>query len=207
MGAQYERKYGTIAFLYFMMAINVCANVLFSAAALFLAPIFPSLNLLMPSNCANGVWNTVLALLVVQTQRSTQPYMSFWGLCSIPTKIYPWFLLLLFAVLGSSILDHLSALLIGYAFVGGHLARLFPLDARFIGWENWAALEWLTGAPGYLTWTGNLNGAGDGDEGGGLLGNWGSGATGQSQSRTGNVMSGGVIRSGAGASNPTAGTG
>ena len=68
MGAQYERKYGTIAFFYLFMAINVCANLLFSAAALFFAPVLPDLHLLSPFNCANGMWGSVLALLVVQTQ-------------------------------------------------------------------------------------------------------------------------------------------
>jgi len=196
MGAQYERKYGTIAFLYVFLALNVSANLLFSAAALFFAPVLPGLHLLSPFNCANGLWGSVLALLVVQTQRSSQPYMSFWGLCNIPTKLYPWFLLFLFALLGGSVMDNLCAVLMGYAFVRGHLERIIPRDQRFVGWESWAALEWLSTAPGHVPWTGNLNSAGDGDDGGGLLGNWGSSTSGQSQSRSGNIMSGGVIRQG-----------
>jgi len=188
MGAQYERKYGTIAFFYFFIAINLCANLLFCFAVLFLAPVFPSFNLLSPSMCANGVWGSVLALLVVQTQRSNQPTMSFWGLCNIPTKIYPWFLLFLFALLGGSILDHLCAVLMGYAFVRGYLERVVPRDLRFIAWENSESMKWLTAAPGHIPWTGNLNAAGDGEDGGS--------SSEQSQSRTGNVISGGVIRSG-----------
>ena len=104
-------------------------------AALFFAPVLPGLHLLSPFNCANGVWGSVLALLVVQTQRSNQPYMSFWGLCNIPTKLYPWFLLFLFALLGGSVMDNLCAILMGYAFVGGHLERVIPRDQRFIAWE------------------------------------------------------------------------
>ena len=199
MGAQYERKYGTIAFVYLFMAINVCANLLFVAAALFFAPVLPDLHLLSPFNCANGVWGSVLALLVVQTQQSQQPYMSFWGLCNIPTKLYPWFLLFLFALLGGSVMDNLCALLMGYAYVHGHLQRGIPRDGRFVAWEASGRMRWLTSSPGFVPWTGNMNAAGGttDDGGGGILGNWGSSTSGQSQSRSGNIMSGGVVRPGA----------
>ena len=197
IGASYERKFGTVAFTFLVLAINVCANLAFCAAAIFLAPVLPSLHLLSPVNCANGVWGSVLALLVIQTQRSNQPYMSFWGVCNIPTKLYPWFLLFLFALLGGSVLDNGCAILMGYAWVRGYMAKLVPSDDRFAACEASARLCWLTSAPGYVPWTGSLSAGADSDDGGGLLGNWQSSSSGQSQSRSGNIMSGGVIRPGA----------
>eukprot|EP00960_Hanusia_phi_P044799 756824-Hanusia_phi.AAC.3 len=196
MGSQFERMYGTLGFGFMFMVINVASNILFTFAALFLAPIMPEMHLLSPLNCANGLWVSVLAFLVIYTQRSQQPFMSFWGLCNIPTKFYPWFLLILFALLGASILENLCGILVGYAFHFGYLDRVMPSEQKFSAWETSRHLTLITGSPGYLTWTGSLFSYPADGGGGGGLGNWMSSSTGQSQSATGNVMSGGVIRQG-----------
>ncbi|EKX48334.1 hypothetical protein GUITHDRAFT_136846 [Guillardia theta CCMP2712] len=173
IGSQFERMFGTLAFGYLFMVINVSANILFTFAALFFAPILPEMHLLSPLNCANGLWVSVLAFLVIHTQRSPHPFMSFWGLCNIPTKFYPWFLLILFALLGASVLENLCGILVGYAFQFGYLERVMPSEQKFSSWET---------SRGHLTWTGAL--VSYPTDGGGGLGNWMSSSTGQSQSST-----------------------
>ena len=106
---------------------------------------------------------SVLAFLVIHTQRSPHPFMSFWGLCNIPTKIYPWFLLILFALLGASILvcyrmvwkipldnplqENLCGILVGYAFQFGYLDRVMPSEQKFSSWETSRYFTWITSSP------------------------------------------------------------
>jgi hypothetical protein len=43
-----------------------------------------------------GPWRQVIA-----TQRSEQESMSFWGMCNVPTKIYPFIVVFMWAVMGT----------------------------------------------------------------------------------------------------------
>eukprot|EP00281_Chroomonas_sp_CCMP1168_P019362 CAMPEP_0206230762 /NCGR_PEP_ID=MMETSP0047_2-20121206/10449_1 /ASSEMBLY_ACC=CAM_ASM_000192 /TAXON_ID=195065 /ORGANISM="Chroomonas mesostigmatica_cf, Strain CCMP1168" /LENGTH=236 /DNA_ID=CAMNT_0053654241 /DNA_START=29 /DNA_END=736 /DNA_ORIENTATION=- len=152
IGFMFERKYGSLGFAYLFFLFGAVANVLFSVAAILLAPMAPGAGFLSQASCAGGLWGSMLAFLVVQTQRSTQPTTSFWGMCNIPTKLYPLFLVVLFSLLGSPILENLCALLAGYLFHHGYLSRFLPKGSTFTSWEANPNLNMLTSAPGYLTW-------------------------------------------------------
>ena len=80
-----------------------------------------------------------MALLTIQTRRSGQESMSFWGMCNIPTKWYPLFLVALFSLLGSDPISLLAGVAVGFAYDSGRCAALQLSDARLQAWDAWSA--------------------------------------------------------------------
>ncbi len=95
-----------------------------------------------------------MALLTIQTRRSGQESMSFWGMCNIPTKWYPLFLVALFSLLGSDPISLLAGVAVGFAYDSGRCAALQLSDARLQAWDVRLQASPLLGcvhcAPGFV---------------------------------------------------------
>jgi hypothetical protein len=88
-----------------------------------------------PQSPLAGLWAPFMALLTIQTRRSSQDSMSFWGMCNIPTKWYPLFLVALFSLLGSDPISLLAGVVVGYCYESGRCSALQLSDARLQAWD------------------------------------------------------------------------
>lgn len=77
---------------------------------------------------AVGFSGVLFTLAVEEASLSPNPTRSVFGLFRVPTRLYPWVLLVLLqlAIPNISFLGHLSGLLVGVLHVGGLLAWLLP---------------------------------------------------------------------------------
>jgi hypothetical protein len=80
--------------------------------------------------------------------------MSFWGMCNIPTRWYPLFLVALFSLLGSDPISLLAGAAVGYAYETGRCSAIQLSDVRLQSWDvrlqASAALSCVFYAPGFV---------------------------------------------------------
>ena len=94
-----DKQVGTVMAFCCLVIFTFLTNVVFVLASSFLSVLMPGL--VRSTGCSQGIFTFVLSLMVITTQRSDQETMSFWGMCNIPTKIYPFFLVLILALMGN----------------------------------------------------------------------------------------------------------
>lgn len=80
--------------------------------------LLPGISLL--SGCAVGLSGIVFALIAIDALEASEPQRSIFGLFSVPTKAYPFALLLLWQLVvpSASLMGHLSGLLAGLLWKG-----------------------------------------------------------------------------------------
>jgi hypothetical protein len=71
--------------------------------------------------------------------------MSFFGLFSLPTRVYPWFLLVVLSLLspGLSFLGHLAGIVVGYCISFGLFGAILPCDSTLDELETYIGLKSL----------------------------------------------------------------
>lgn len=148
-----ELQLGTLSCLVMYSTISALVNLLFVAANVIITVASGS-SLGRAGGCTSGLWAPFMALLTIQTRRSSQESMSFWGMCNIPTKWYPLFLVAIFSLLGSDPISLLAGVAIGYAYESGRCTSLQLSDARLQGWDarmqSSPTLQSIYFAPGYV---------------------------------------------------------
>ncbi|CAM9823611.1 unnamed protein product [Ascophyllum nodosum] len=89
---------------------------------------------------AVGFSGVIFTLALMESHRSTQPFRTVIGLIRVPTRMYPWVLLVLLSVMipGISFMGHLSGILVGVMHVYGVTKPLLPSPAYLIEMENYA---------------------------------------------------------------------
>jgi membrane associated rhomboid family serine protease len=148
-----ERQLGTLSCFFMYFTLTALINVLYVASNVVITVASGS-SLGRAGGCVSGLWAPFMALLTIQTRRSSEQSMSFWGMCNIPTKWYPLFLVLLFSLLGSDPISLLAGVAVGYAFESGRCTALQLSDARLQGWDvrmqASSALQSVHYAPGFV---------------------------------------------------------
>lgn len=148
-----ERQLGTLSCFFMYFTLTALINVLYVAINVVITVASGS-SLGRAGGCVSGLWAPFMALLTIQTRRSSEQSMSFWGMCNIPTKWYPLFLVLLFSLLGSDPISLLAGVAVGYAYESGRCSALQLSDARLQGWDvrmqASSALSPVHYAPGFV---------------------------------------------------------
>lgn len=129
-----ELQLGTLSCLCMYSTITALINTLYVVVNVVITVASGS-SLGRAGGCVSGLWAPFMALLTIQTRRSSQESMSFWGMCNIPTKWYPLFLVALFSLLGSDPISLLAGVAVGYAYESGRCGALQLGDARLQGWD------------------------------------------------------------------------
>ena len=90
-----------------------------------------------------GFSGVIFALAVIDSSWATAPTRSVYGIFSVPSKLYPWVLLLIMQVIipNVSFLGHLSGILVGTFQAHGGLAYLHPSPAFLRELESRGHLE------------------------------------------------------------------
>ena len=125
LGSSLEGLFGSLHFLFLLLAYVLLCG------ALYLPLAFLELLVYSPAaffGSAAGFSGVLFALAVDESALSTAPTRSVFGLFSVPTRLYPWALMLAIslAVPGVSLLGHLAGILVGGAHVAGWLGWLLP---------------------------------------------------------------------------------
>ncbi|CAM9404675.1 unnamed protein product [Laminaria digitata] len=91
---------------------------------------------------AVGFSGVIFTLALMESYRSTQPTRSVFGMINVPTRMYPWVLLVVLSVFipGISFMGHLSGILVGVLHVYGVTKPLLPSTAHYAEMESY---EWL----------------------------------------------------------------
>jgi membrane associated rhomboid family serine protease len=182
VGKRFELEVGTVMCFCCLIIFTFLTNLVFVLASSFLAVLMPGL--VRGAGCSQGIFTFVLSLMVITTQRSEQETMSFWGMCNIPTKIYPFFLVLILALMGGQWLDNLCAVFIGFLHHWERLNPILPSTINIETWEQHPKLRAISSAPGFVSSSlglvsapgaGGASGAPTGTRGGGFFGGGGGG--------------------------------
>jgi hypothetical protein len=75
----------------------------------------------------------LFALIVMELESSRAENVTFFGMFTLPARIYPWALLVFLSLLSPSLsfIGHLAGVLVGYALSFGYLSRIVPSDFAF----------------------------------------------------------------------------
>ena len=78
-----------------------------------------------------GYSGVIFALAVIETFLNARPFIRVFGVVNVPTKLYPWLLLVGISIVmpGVSFVGHLCGLLVGFVYVHGGLRCLMPSTA------------------------------------------------------------------------------
>jgi membrane associated rhomboid family serine protease len=148
-----ELQLGTLSSLFMYGTITTIINLLYVAVTIIVTVASGS-TLGRAGGCVSGLWAPFMALLTIQTRRSSQESMSFWGMCNIPTKWYPLFLVAIFSLLGSDPISLLAGVAVGFAYESGRCSAVQLSDARLQGWDvriqTSACMSPIYYAPGYI---------------------------------------------------------
>eukprot|EP00405_Crypthecodinium_cohnii_P008789 CAMPEP_0206435370 /NCGR_PEP_ID=MMETSP0324_2-20121206/9807_1 /ASSEMBLY_ACC=CAM_ASM_000836 /TAXON_ID=2866 /ORGANISM="Crypthecodinium cohnii, Strain Seligo" /LENGTH=303 /DNA_ID=CAMNT_0053902251 /DNA_START=102 /DNA_END=1010 /DNA_ORIENTATION=+ len=125
-----ERTLGSTAHLLWIMAINALANILRLAVMTVLVYVFQ-----MPIyafNSSIGLWPVMLADLTVFMMGDPDGSTSFWGMITLPNKVYPLALVGFLCLLNrfSILWDMVAAVAVGYAYGYFRLERFMPTPER-----------------------------------------------------------------------------
>ena len=125
MGTSLEGIFGSLHFFFLVLVyVLFCGLLYVLLAVLELAVWSPS----GFAGCAAGFSGVLFALAVDESSLSTTPTRSVFGLFTVPTKLYPWALMLSISLFvpGVSFMGHLAGILVGGAHSSGWLGWCLP---------------------------------------------------------------------------------
>jgi membrane associated rhomboid family serine protease len=154
VGAALERLMGSVQLLWLMLVLGIMGDAAYIATA-YAAAMVPSLAGVM-SQCAVGLSGVLFGLVVVDNSLSSVMQRSIFGLFSVPAKLYPWVLMVVWQLLvpQSSFLGHLSGVVIGQLWAWGKLKWMAPSDGTIQWLEASFPFACCFQAPGFIAYTG-----------------------------------------------------
>ncbi|KAK9668590.1 hypothetical protein RND81_13G070400 [Saponaria officinalis] len=143
LGSELERIMGSVRLLYTMLLLALSNAILHVLIALLVAhnPIHPYPHLMI--TCSMGFSGILFSMIVMETSLSGVESRSVFGLFNVPTKWYPWILLVVFQLLMTNVsfLGHLCGILSGFVYNYGLLNIFIPGTNFFSGIEK---ASWLS---------------------------------------------------------------
>lgn len=148
LGSSLEPLFGSLGFFFLITLYTLFIGVTFLALAT--AAAFVGATSFWWQS-AVGFSGVLFALAVDESSLSPAPSRSVFGLFSVPTRLYPWVLMVLLQVLipGVSFIGHLAGVLVGAAHAGGLLTPLLPKLVTLHRLEQCAALGPVVRSPPY----------------------------------------------------------
>ncbi|CAA6662818.1 unnamed protein product [Spirodela intermedia] len=152
LGTELERIMGSVRLVYLMLLLATSNGLLHLIIALTVAnnPFHPFPSLM--NECAIGFSGVLFSMIVIETSLSGIQSRSVFGLFNVPTKWYPWILLILFQFLASnvSLLGHLCGILSGFAYTYGIFQYVTPGPAFYSAVESSSILSSCLRRPGFI---------------------------------------------------------
>ncbi|KAK1288933.1 Uncharacterized protein QJS10_CPB19g01227 [Acorus calamus] len=159
LGSELERIMGSIRLLYLMFLLAL-SNAIFHLTIALLAAYNPLRHFpYFMEECAIGFSGIIFSMIVIETSLSGAQSRSVFGLFNIPSKWYPWILLLLFQLLATnvSLLGHLCGILSGFAYTHGFFNYLLPGPMFYSAIENSSMLASCVRRPKFILCSGGAS--------------------------------------------------
>eukprot|EP01102_Stenamoeba_stenopodia_P001948 TRINITY_DN11760_c0_g1_i1.p1 TRINITY_DN11760_c0_g1~~TRINITY_DN11760_c0_g1_i1.p1 ORF type:complete len:363 (+),score=38.80 TRINITY_DN11760_c0_g1_i1:401-1489(+) len=150
LGAHLEHTMGSFRLGYLTLLFNALVSGLHFTISIIVSRYFDSPE--YENQCSVGFSGVLFALLTVRCSSSdSQSQSSIFGLTSVPTRFYPWVLLLAlqFLMPNISFIGHLSGILVGYLYTFGVIQPLIPSGRRISSWES-SSLQGIVLCRGYV---------------------------------------------------------
>jgi rhomboid domain-containing protein 1 len=118
LASSQEHARGSSRFAMALASIWTASDIIYMATTFLTSHLLPGISLL--SGCAVGLSGIVFALIAIDALEASEPQRSIFGLFSVPTKTYPFALLLFWQLVvpSASLMGHLSGLLAGLLWKG-----------------------------------------------------------------------------------------
>lgn len=125
MGTSLEVIFGSLRFFFLILAYTIVIGIVYIGLAVV------EMFVWSPSGfygSAAGFSGVLFAMAVDESALSVAPTRSVFGFFSVPTKLYPWVLMLVLSVVipGVSLLGHLAGIIVGGMHTSGYLSWLLP---------------------------------------------------------------------------------
>jgi len=138
LGQHLENVLGSFLLGYIVLLFNACVGGLHFIISVILSRYLDSAE--YEHQCSVGFSGVLFALLTVRCSSlsDSQSQSSVFGLTSVPTRFYPWVLLLAlqFLMPNISFIGHLSGIFVGYFFTFGIFQPIIPSGRRISSWES-----------------------------------------------------------------------
>lgn len=125
LGQSLESLFGSLHFFFLLSVYTIGCGVLYCALAFLISVIWNPYTIIQGAVGFSGV---LFAMAVDESSLSVFPTRSVFGLFSVPTKIYPWVLMLIIQLLlpGVSLMGHFAGIVLGMIHTSGYLAWALP---------------------------------------------------------------------------------
>ncbi|KAJ3685892.1 hypothetical protein LUZ61_015056 [Rhynchospora tenuis] len=157
LGSELERIMGSVRLLYLIILLSTTNAILHLIVALLVDhnPFHPYAYFM--NECSIGFSGVIFSLIVIETSLSGAQSRSVFGLFNVPSKLYPWILLVLFQLLASnvSLLGHMCGILSGFAYTFGLFNYILPPPSFYASIESSSALSFCIRRPGFILCTGS----------------------------------------------------
>ena len=124
LGMGVETLFGSLAHIFIILVFMVATGVLYVVMAWLASWVYPA----ALYSSAVGFSGVLFAMAVDEASLSPFPTRSVFGLFSVPTRVYPWVLMLLiqFIMPNVSLMGHLAGALVGFIHTWGGFQWLLP---------------------------------------------------------------------------------
>jgi len=149
IGAALEQSIGSLTLVFLILWGIVLSGVLFSGISWVVWKITDDPSWMVQN--AVGFSGIIFTLAVVESYRSLTPTRSIFGFVQVPTRIYPWALMIVLQVMVPQIsfMGHFSGLLVGVFYSYNCLTFAMPSVLFTQEMEDWRILSWLTSWPSF----------------------------------------------------------
>ncbi|KAJ4788500.1 Rhomboid family protein [Rhynchospora pubera] len=156
LGSELERIMGSVRLLYLIILLSTTNAIAHLIVALLVDhnPIHPYAYFM--NECSIGFSGVIFSLIVIETSLSGAQSRSVFGLFNVPSKLYPWILLVLFQLLASNVsfLGHMCGILSGFAYTFGLFNYLLPPPSFYASIESSSTLSFCIRRPRFILCTG-----------------------------------------------------
>ncbi|CAN0076885.1 unnamed protein product [Ectocarpus sp. 12 AP-2014] len=137
IGSSLEVAFGTLSLLFTILWSMILAGVVHCGAE-WVMTVWVTHDPKYVNQASVGFSGVIFTLALIESYRSTQPTRSVFGMMRVPTRMYPWVLLVLLSVFmpNISFVGHLSGILVGVMHVYGLTKPLMPSPAFYIEMES-----------------------------------------------------------------------
>lgn len=151
MGSGLERLVGSFNFFYLILIFALVSNLLNLTISLLALNVARYPRFAM--ECGIGFSGVLFGLIVIQTHLSNAETQSIFGFFRVPTKYYPWILLVMLQVImpNVSFMGHLCGILVGYMYCRGLLNAILLSPERIAWCESKWPVSSLTRQSAYIT--------------------------------------------------------
>eukprot|EP00903_Cladosiphon_okamuranus_P018372 g16901.t1 len=142
IGSDLEKAYGTLSLLFTILWSMILGGAIHCTCE-WMMTVWITHEMSYVHQASVGFSGVIFTLALVESYRSTEATRAVFGYFHVPTRMYPWVLLVLLSVVmpGISFAGHLSGILVGVLHVYGLTKPFMPSPAFYIEMEGYGWIQ------------------------------------------------------------------